>query len=302
MDSLSQLIGLLAPKGQVDLHCRFSGSWQSDHPQAPKGHLPYHLILAGQAKLLAEGREWQLAAGDVLLLPQGSPHLLKGLRQGDRPAPQHRRHNGAVTELVRAGEGEALEMLCGEFQVGAPGALLLASMPALVQVRTAQRDDCAELKALVAMLARESLDGQPGAQAIIRELSATLLTLLLRALLTQQAPPPGLLNLMADQRLAPAVAAVLAEPQGNWTLEAMAAACHLSRASFARHFGQCYQLTPQEWLTQLRMALAARLLRESPQGLLRVAEQCGYLSQAAFSRAFKAHHGQTPGQFRRHIG
>ena len=74
----------------------------------------------------------------------------------------------------------------------------------------------------------------------------------------------------------------------------------LSRATFARHFARVYHLTPQAWLSQLRMALAARLLRTERQTNLEViAERCGFQSLASFSKRFKMRYGVTPGEWRR---
>ncbi|EMC4222242.1 helix-turn-helix transcriptional regulator, partial [Cronobacter sakazakii] len=159
-------------------------------------------------------------------------------------------------------------------------------------------DDCRSLAELLTMLSDESLSGRPGAAAIVRELSSTLLTLVLRALLADENGAPGMLPLLADKRLAPAVNAVLTNPEQPWTLESMAARCFLSRATFARHFASRYPLTPQAWLNQVRMARAARLLEREQDAIGRVAEACGYLTQAAFSKAFKNAWGVTPGQFR----
>lgn len=50
---------------------------------------------------------------------------------------------------------------------------------------------------------------------------------------------------MSDERLMPAVFAVLETPEQPWTLESMAARAFLSRATFARHFARAYHLTPQ---------------------------------------------------------
>ena len=105
---------------------------------------------------------------------------------------------------------------------------------------------------------------------------------------------------MGDERLMPAVLAVLATPEQPWTMESMAARAFLSRATFARHFARAYHLTPQVWLTQLRMAMAARLLHQDRQARLDViAERCGFQSLASFSKTFKKHYGLTPGEWRR---
>ena len=37
MDSLSHLLALLAPRCEVNLHCRFGGRWQAGHQQMRSG-------------------------------------------------------------------------------------------------------------------------------------------------------------------------------------------------------------------------------------------------------------------------
>ncbi|EKY3198224.1 cupin domain-containing protein [Cronobacter turicensis] len=298
MDSLSQLIALLAPESSIDLHCRFAGRWASDHAQSPAGHIPWHAIISGNARLVLNGEVITAQAGDIFLLPHGAPHRLESHKQDGARAPVQRYENGVITEVVTEGDDAPLVMLCGEFRTGVSGALLFSGQPAVQRIATGARDDCRSLTALLTMLSDESLSGRPGAEAIVRELSSTLLTLVLRALLSEENGAPGMLPLLADKRLAPAVSAVLANPEHPWTLESMAACCFLSRSTFARHFASRYPLTPQGWLNQVRMARAARLLEREQRAIGRVAEACGYLTQAAFSKAFKSAWGVTPGQFR----
>ena len=40
MDSLSHLLALLAPRCEVNLHCRFGGRWQAGHQQMRSGVVP----------------------------------------------------------------------------------------------------------------------------------------------------------------------------------------------------------------------------------------------------------------------
>jgi transcriptional regulator GlxA family with amidase domain len=47
------------------------------------------------------------------------------------------------------------------------------------------------------------------------------------------------------------------------------------------------------------MLLAARLLRDTSDPLAAVARAVGYGSEFAFAKAFKRHHGTTPGADRR---
>lgn len=303
MDSLSHLLTLLAPASVVNLHCQFAGRWAADHTQLAPGVVPWHVILHGDAQLKLAGTTLDVHAGDVLLLPHGSPHILQGLVEWGQVAPVAKSFNGTLTEVRAQGEGETVEVLCGEFHFGVNSGWLFAQESGLIHLRTKDREDCPELELLLTMLVRESLSGSPGGAAIVKSLTSTFLVLLMRILLDQHEPPAGLLRLLTDKRLAPAVLAVIADPAQPWTMESMAERCFLSRATFARHFASRYHQTPQAWLTQLRMALAARLLtQDRNQTVDAIAARCGFLSLASFSKAFRRHHNLTPAHYRKTNG
>lgn len=300
MDSLSHLLTLLMPRCEVNLHCRFGGRWQAGHNQMRAGVVPWHFVLSGEGRLTVGKETRQMRAGDVIMLPHGSPHLMESLVEWGQVLPVAHRFNGTLTEMRTGSDGDALEMLCGEFYFGPHVSWLFTEETELVHLHTDEREDCPELETLLNVLVRESLAEHPGGSAIVRSLGDTLLVLMLRTLLGAEEPPAGLLRLMSDERLMPAVLAVLATPEQPWTLESMAARAFLSRATFARHFARAYHLTPQAWLTQLRMALAARLLHQDRQARLEViAERCGFQSLASFSKSFKKQYGLTPGEWRR---
>lgn len=213
MDSLSHLLALLAPRCEVNLHCRFGGRWQAGHQQMRSGVVPWHVVLRGEGRLNVSGQTHHLRAGDVVLLPHGSPHLMESLVEWGQVLPVAHRFNGTVTEM-RAGPAEgALEMLCGEFYFGPHVSWLFSEASTLIHLHTDAREDCPELDALLNILVRESLAQRPGGSAIVRSLGDTLLVLLLRMLLGEQQPPGGLLRLMSDERLMPAVLAVMATPE-----------------------------------------------------------------------------------------
>ena len=73
----------------------------------------------------------------------------------------------------------------------------------------------------------------------------------------------------------------------------------MSRSSFAERFNALVGKTPMEFLSEWRMQLARRWLEQDRLAVVDVAERCGYLSEAAFSKAFKRITGVGPGEFRR---
>lgn len=300
MDNLSPLLAIFAPECRVNLHCRFSGRWDADHHQLTPGIVPWHIILHGEARLLIAGQSVEVKAGDILMLPQGSPHVLQSLIEWGDVVPAVSFDNGIVNEVKTDGAGPVVEVLCGEFHFGPGFRWLFAGETRLIHIRTGEQENAPGLDTLLKMLVRESLEALPGSKAIVKNLSATLLTLILRILLAQHQPPAGLLRLLSDKRLSPALLAVLANPAYPWTMAAMAEHCFLSRATFARHFARSYHQTPQAWLTQLRMALASRWLKdEKSTGVAIIAERCGFVSLSSFTKAFKNAWGVTPAQYRK---
>jgi AraC-like DNA-binding protein len=79
---------------------------------------------------------------------------------------------------------------------------------------------------------------------------------------------------------------------------ALAAKGSLSLATLNRLFRRHLRLSPGEFLHQLRISRACRLLQDSPLNITEIAQQCGYESPAAFARAFRQKMLMSPSAFR----
>ena len=86
----------------------------------------------------------------------------------------------------------------------------------------------------------------------------------------------------------------------SWTVESLAAATEVSRATLARRFLATVGNTPAAHLTRWRMDLAAQRLRNSDDTVAAIARSVGYGSESAFSRAFTRSRGIPPGRYRTH--
>jgi len=301
MDALSRLLTLYPLQTALDVRCQFGAPWLLDHPAMAPGVAPYHLIVEGSARLDSGGLKGvELHCGDIAFFPHGTAHRLY-LGDPDKAKPQHEVPGEHVLVEVRNdGEGPSTNVLCGEFRFdGNGGAGLLAALPDVLIVRTAEQADAASLRHLIGMLQTETEAARPGSSAIVSQLASALFALLIRAWMAQTLSVPGLFAVLAERRLQPALQGMLAAPEKPWALEDLAAVCHMSRATFARLFKQAAGATPADVLAQLRMAQAARLLDQGRQGVAAIAESVGYLSEAAFNRAFKRQYGVGPGAYRR---
>lgn len=84
-------------------------------------------------------------------------------------------------------------------------------------------------------------------------------------------------------------------------MQALATLAGLSLSQLERQFHRVFHLTPQQWLTRLRIEAAMELLR-GENSIAAIGQACGFSDQSAFSRQFKASVGATPRDYRRIAG
>ena len=193
------------------------------------------------------------------------------------------------------GQGGA-DLVCASFEFGTTlGNPLVRALPEPLWLPLGGLPG---LASAVALLFREAAEAHCGQQAVLDRLVEVVIVLLLRELMDQQRLQLGLLAGLADPRLARAINALHAEPAAPWTLEDLASLAGMSRARFAARFREVVGETPLAYLADWRLALAQTLLRRG-QPLELVADQVGYASASALSRAFSARVGVTPGRWRR---
>jgi AraC family transcriptional activator of mtrCDE len=306
VDWLSRLFEMMPVRGRLDLRCSYGAPWRIDQGPGEANEIPYHAVLAGSATLEdpAGGRPLQqLKAGDILLLPGNSRHVMHD-GSGAAPLPVRNRASLNFTISENLGSDERLDLLCGHFAIAPPHDRLLRSYlpPRLVvhaDAHAGPRDTAAQLAGLVALMRSESADDHLGGRAMLNALSTAMFALVLRLASQTEDAPRGLLALAGHPRLAPAVAALFNEPARAWSLPELARLCNMSRATLARQFQEKLGRSASDLLTGIRMTLAANELRKSSLSTGAVAEAVGYQSEAAFQRAFKSHMGVTPAQWRK---
>jgi AraC family transcriptional regulator len=91
---------------------------------------------------------------------------------------------------------------------------------------------------------------------------------------------------------------VNAHLQENIDLKKMAELSHLSEYHFHRIFNAYIGESVGAYINRLRVEYAANLLRKTEYSLSEIADQVGYSSQQALSKAFKNHFDITPKAFR----
>lgn len=82
-------------------------------------------------------------------------------------------------------------------------------------------------------------------------------------------------------------------------IEAAAEAAHVSAKTLARRFEAETHMTWRQWLHRARMLAAMERLAVPGASATRVALDVGFASQAAFTRAFTAFTGESPGAYKK---
>jgi len=112
----------------------------------------------------------------------------------------------------------------------------------------------------------------------------------------------GWLAGVGDRIVGAALKELHVRPSHAWTVEELAREAGTSRSVLAERFQQLVGSSPMQYLTQWRMMLAANLLSRSNAPLARIAEDVGYQTDTAFSRAFRREYGAPPAAWRREQG
>jgi len=309
VDWLSHLLQIVTVTGQLEVRCAYGAPWRVVWSQAAANEIPYHVIVKGRAIFQdPETRTTQeLASGDIVLLPHGAAHVLHD-GSGQTPIRTHE-HRGSAGWVLSEndGDGEQLDLMCGRFCITPPHDRLIRNyLPAnlVTRAKSGHAEEgigsaSNELADLVSLMRMESSGDRVGGRAILNALSSALFTLVLRAASQGDRAPGGLLAVAGHPRLAPAIAAMFADPTRSWKLPELADLCGMSRATFMRQFQDRLGRSALDLLTDLRMSLAANELKKPAISTEAVAETVGYQSVSAFRRVFAERMGMTPGEWRR---
>ena len=164
--------------------------------------------------------------------------------------------------------------------------------------RSGLRDDAAER--IVALLAIEmesgGLSGSLYAESLIRALVCRYIVLASEGA-QSTLPAVGAMHPRLLKRLREWMEE---NAHRDISLSAMAKETKYSSTHLLRIFRASTGLTPHQYLIDLRIERAQRLLRKRDARLIDVAIECGFSSQAHLTSAFKARRGMTPGQYQRH--
>ena len=293
---------------------QYCGTWQA----STAGHqrASFHLVLSGEcwlhvpASAERDAHSVHLTSGDAVFLLHDMPHCLS-----PDPRPPARGHEseriGAMSPLSSLPAPEAdgangtvasgnpnVGIACGffEFSSGLDD-MLLSLLPEYIVARS-DHPSLEGVRSIFDLIRAEAMLDPHRPSPLIARLTDLLFVYALRASGDSDDIAPCFWSLMRRPEFAPLVSAIIESPGRRWTTDTMASFVHMSRARFCRQFVDVSGQPPAQFVTLIRMKLAAAMLRggaRTPDA----AERVGYQSESAFAQAFKRVTGDQPGAWRR---
>lgn len=288
MEALSDLISTFRMHVNVYHNAQICGNWL--YQETHLGDTCFHMVTKGECRLDVPGHlSTILNLGDMVIFPQEIPHKMY---------PASAQIGEQTTLSFDQAKGiDGTGMLCGQASFDHQGSLyLIHALPKAFIVRHCEENSWCST--LVEMIMTENISPSIASEAIINRLSELIFVYALRQHLLENHGNIGILALYSDGRLKKAISAIHTNPEIHWTLEKLAREATMSRTVFAEKFRQLSGWTPAKYVTWWRMQLAWRKLSEGSTSA-EVANQIGYKSEAAFSRAFQKQFGITAGKVRR---
>jgi len=270
------------------------GTWALRFP--PPQKIKLTAIVKGACWFVIDGESapLRLETGDVFMVPAERSYVLAS----DLKASQQ---DGLAlfmkaTDIVgRIGDGQDFLAIGGHVALDPDrGGLLADVLPPVIHV-DANSSEASTIRWLLDQLVKEVTANRPGAVLASKQLAQLLFVQIIRFYLAAATNvTAGWLRALNDERVAPALRLMHAEPGRAWRLGELAKQVGMSRTSFALRFKANAGVAPLAYLQNLRMRLAEQGLREGAMSVAELGESLGYESDSAFSNAFKRRTSMAP--------
>lgn len=300
-DPLADPLRLLKLTGVLHCAAEFTAPWGLALP-AIENCIALHIVNEGRLTLdLAGQPPLEVHAGSLVMIPHGTAHQLRS-EPGAAATPLADVPVQLITDRYErmrfGGGGERTSISYCGVRVDPTGARrLLEVLPLVIHVDThAQDDDW--LRNTARLLSHEADAARPGSEAVITRLADIVVVQAIRAWMAEADAQRGWLAAMRDRHVGLALACLHRDPSRAWTVAELAREVGLSRSALSARFSDLVGEPVMRYLSDWRLQLARDALLTSGSTLARIAEQAGYQSEAAFSRAFKRQFGIAPGRYR----
>lgn len=315
MDVLSEVLKTVKLDGAIFYTAECSAPWGFRSPPGrimasylspePKHVIVYHLLTDGRgyAQVEGDGKLLHLDAGDIVVFPQGDPHLL-GNGPAVEPIDSSKELQRILSEDLKiarcGGGGEVTRIICG-YMTCEPqlSRIFLGGLPPVLKVNIRKDASGQWLENSIRYSVETADTSRPGGETVLAKLSEVLFIETLRRYIAQlPQEESGWLAGVRDQEVGKALALLHRQPAHPWTIATLASEVGTSRSVLAERFRQYLSETPIAYLTRWRLQLGKQMLASTNHSVAQISGDVGYESEPAFNRAFKRAFGLPPARFR----
>jgi AraC-like DNA-binding protein len=276
-----------------------SAPWGVEMPPM-NGRMMFHIVTKGACWLrFPNHANILLQPGELALLPKGEGHLISSHDSMnckpffDIPVSKL----SDRFEFMRyGGGGEETLLTCGVLSFDhAAGQKLISQLPPLIHMQSDNGKLPGHLQPLIQLMAEEATSLSAGGETVVAHLADIIVIQAIRYWVEDSPEASsGWLGALKDPKIGKALAVMHAHPESDWTVDSLAQQAGMSRSGFSARFTEVIGTSVKRYLTEWRMSLARMKIMQSSAPLADLAEELGYKSEAAFSRAYKRVFGVAP--------
>lgn len=302
-DPLTDVLQLLQMTGVLYCNAELIDPWGIEIPSIP-GVMYVEVVTSGSCWLQMEDRQALfLPENSLVLIPRGKAHTLRG-NPGDLATPLENipveRLSERFEKMRFGGNGRQTNITYYGVRIDAYlASRLISFLPDVLHLRTLA-DSNRWLHSTIGFIAQEANTQSPGSETVITRLADVLVIQAIREWLgTARSEKQGWIAALHDRKIGAALSLMHQRPEYHWTVESLAREIGMSRSGFSARFTTLVGQSALNYLTELRVQLAYRELRNTTDSLVVIAQRVGYQSEPAFNRAFKRVLGTSPGKARK---
>ncbi|EOC1344856.1 AraC family transcriptional regulator [Cronobacter dublinensis] len=300
MDTLSDILELLSAKSYITSGMCTPVPWGAAYDGFDG--LKFFTVQKGKVWLKTQLDEsWRLLhTGDSVILTRFQPFCVA--TSPDTECPDAKTLNPIFMEGMANYGGDELIVIAGKMEIDYMSAGLLTGTLPPVMYLSPLPGNTSQMGFLMDYLRHEKLAPRPGSDVVTNHLMHLLMVEVLRDWFSDPShPAQGWMGAFRDPRLMRALNLMHATPDKSWQISELANLVGMSRAGFIRRFSLLIGTTPMRYLTDWRMRLACKALRETRFPIKQIALDLGYGSESAFSTAFRRFHGDSASAFRKKV-
>lgn len=304
-DPLADALRALRMDGLFYCPSELTSPWGVDLP-VMDGCLWFHVITTGSCVVRSsDGAEHRASRGDVIVFPHGGHHAAYDTQAAATPTVfdlPHEYFSEQYAIMRHGGGGDLTTLICGVVRFDHPAARsLLELLPDMIHVDTTLDEERWHwFPGLLSLMASETRTPKPGGEAVVTRLCDILVIQTIRSWIdTNPDAQRGWIGALRDPVIGRAIALIHRDPARDWTVDGLAHEVAMSRSGFSARFTELVGVSPKHYVTTWRMQVAQDMLADRERSILHIAQELGYSSEAAFSRAFKRVVGVPPSSMRR---